>query len=145
MIETVFQSADLPAADRFDTVRNLMSLAPVPMDISSEHTAGLLVHQRDLHLDAIRAWTMALGPMAFRRTEKLIERSDPETVNVCLLLDGAMARSWGADQAVYKPGELHIRSLSMTRPPARVEGPPPTPRPTGPVPRGPQVTAAWNQ
>lgn len=112
MIETVFQSTDLPAAERFDTVRGLMSSAPTPMDVSSEHAAGLLMHQRDLHLDAIRAWMMTLQPMTFHRTEKLIERSDPETLNICLLLDGAMARSWDENQTAYGPGELHISDSS---------------------------------
>jgi AraC-like DNA-binding protein len=110
--ETLFRSADLPAADRFDTVRDLMSSAPTPMEVDSEH-ADLLVHQHDLHLDVVRAWTMVLRPMTFRRTRKLIERSDPETFNICLLLDGAMARSWSSDQAVYDSGELHISDSSQ--------------------------------
>ena len=113
MIETVFQSTDLPTADRFDRVRGLLSSTPMPMDVSSEHTGSLLVHQRDLHLDAIRAWEMALQSMVLRRTEKLIERSDPETFNVCLLLDGAMARGSGTGQVVYKPGDLHILDSSQ--------------------------------
>ncbi|WP_285578245.1 helix-turn-helix domain-containing protein [Actinoallomurus iriomotensis] len=90
-----------------------MSSASAPMDVSSEHAADLLVQQRDLQLDAVRAWTMTIQPMTFHRSEKLIERSDPATFNICLLLDGTMTRAWGAGHAVYHPGELHISDSSQ--------------------------------
>jgi AraC-like DNA-binding protein len=112
MLETIFRSDDLPAADRFDRLRELMSLASVPMDASSDDTTGLLVRQRDLHLDSLRVWRMTFRPMTFHRTTKLIRHSDPETYNTCLLLNGEMKCTWGRQEATYGPGELHISDSS---------------------------------
>lgn len=112
MIDTMLRSEDLPAADRFDHVRELMSLAPAPMYASGEH-ADFRMQQRDLHLDAVRAWTMTFQPVTFHRTAELIKRSDPETYNMCLLQDGAMARTWGTREATYRPGDLHISDSSQ--------------------------------
>ncbi|GLY90053.1 helix-turn-helix domain-containing protein [Actinoallomurus iriomotensis] len=112
MLETIFRSDDLPVADRFDRLRELMSLAPVPMDASSRDITDLLVRQRDLHFDSLRVWRMTFHPMTFHRTKKLIRHFDPETYNACLLLNGAMKFTWGRQEATYGPGELHISDSS---------------------------------
>ncbi|GAA3971735.1 helix-turn-helix domain-containing protein [Actinomadura viridis] len=113
MRETVFRSDELPAADRFDHVRELMSLSPLLMDASSDHSENLLLHQRDLQLDAVRVWSMTFQPMNFHRTAKLIQRSDPESYNFCLLLNGEMGVSLGGREAIYGPGELYINDSSQ--------------------------------
>ncbi|MFF5260599.1 helix-turn-helix domain-containing protein [Actinomadura viridis] len=113
MLETVFRSDELPAADRFDHVRELMSLSPLLMDASSEHGENFSLRQRDLQLDAVRVWSMTFQPMTFHRTAKLIRRSDPESYNFCLLVNGEMSLTRGDFQATYCPGELYINDSSQ--------------------------------
>lgn len=113
MIESVSNSEDLPVADRFVHLRELMSPAPVPMDARGDHVDDVRVHQRDLHLGALRAWTMTFQPMTFHRTVKLIKRSDPQTYNICLLLHGTMGRTWDSSEATYAPHDLHISDSSQ--------------------------------
>lgn len=70
------------------------------------------VHQRDLYLDALRAWTMTLPSMSFQRSGKLIERSDPESYNICLVQRGSMKGIWPDRWAGYEAGDLHVGSSS---------------------------------
>lgn len=113
MIETVLCTEDLPAEGRFHYLRELMALAPAPMDLSSDHTAGLRVRKRDLRLGTIRAWTMAFQPMTFHRTAQLIEQSDPETYNICLLQRGAMELVRGKHRTIYEPRDLYVLDSSQ--------------------------------
>lgn len=113
MIETVFRSDELPEAQRFDRWQELLSQSPAPMRASCDHTAKFEVYQRDLYLEGLRVWTMAFRPMIFHRTAKLIRESDPETYNVCVLLSGTMGRTWGGQEAIYGPDELHVYDSSQ--------------------------------
>lgn len=113
MIDTVFRSEELPASQRFERWRELLAQAPVPMRASCDRLADFTVHQRDLHLEGLRVWTMTFRPMVFHRTPKLVRESDPETYNVCVLLNGTMGRSWDGREAVYGPDELHVFDSSQ--------------------------------
>lgn len=112
MIEKEFCTDDLPAASRFSYLRDSMSQAPAPLEASSDDTADLRYYQRDIHIDTMRVWTMDFQPMTFRRTGRLIRRSDPETYNICLLQQGAMTLDLGKRKAAYGPSDLHTHDSS---------------------------------
>ncbi|GIG87731.1 helix-turn-helix domain-containing protein [Plantactinospora endophytica] len=113
MIDFEFNSTDLPGRDRFDYWRKLMSVSPSPMRAASDHSTAFRVHQHDIHLDALRVWRMAFEPVIFRRTTQLIRASDPETYNLCLLLDGTLGRIWDRREATYGPADLHTIDSSQ--------------------------------
>lgn len=112
MIETVFRSDDVPAADRLDYFREMLSQSPAPVDVISDDIAAIQMHKRNLRLDDMRVWTMDVQPAVFQRTAKLIRQSDPETYNICLLLHGEMEYTQGRQEVTCGPYDLHIHDSS---------------------------------
>ncbi|WP_019809619.1 helix-turn-helix domain-containing protein [Saccharomonospora halophila] len=103
---------DLPAAERFDHCRALMEPAPAPLEPVCADPAGFRMSQVDVTVDSLRVWTMEFAPVTFRRTERLIERSDPETYNVVLVRAGAMDRVAATGETAYGRGDLHVDDSS---------------------------------
>jgi AraC-like DNA-binding protein len=123
LTETLFQSADLPAADRFDCWRERLGHTHAPMDLTSDHTADFRAHQRVIGLGAVSVWPATFQPLVFRRTPKLIRQSDPESYHLSLLLRGEGGVSWGSQQAVYHAYDFH--SNDSSRPSQMWTGPEP--------------------
>ncbi|ARF56861.1 helix-turn-helix domain-containing protein [Streptomyces gilvosporeus] len=111
--ETVFRSEDVPAADRFDYWVELLGRTHAPMELRSDCADDFRASQRVLDLGAVTVWPATFQPLTFRRTPKLIRRSDPETCHLSLLVSGAGASVWGHRETEYKPYDLHINSSSM--------------------------------
>ncbi|MDE3725058.1 helix-turn-helix domain-containing protein [Nocardiopsis sp. N85] len=112
MIESEFNTDDLPGADRFEVWRRHVSQAPTPMDATSDGIEDFRVHQLDLRLDAARVWKMEFRALALHRTAPLIRRSDPEAYNVCLVRSGSLERGCGAREVVYGPHDIHVNDSS---------------------------------
>lgn len=112
MIETVFDSATLPSADRFDHWCELMARTHAPMDMSSDHAFGFQAHQRMLRLGPVRVWPTTFQPMVFRRTPKLIRSSDPEIYHLSLLLRGRAQIAWEDHEAAFGPDDFHTSDSS---------------------------------
>lgn len=112
LIETVFQSDDLPTADRFDCWRELISQTHAPLELHSDHRADFRASQRVLDLGAVSVWPTTFQPVCFRRTPKLIRQSDPEGLHLSLPLSGALRVARGDEQAVYCPGSLCVVDTS---------------------------------
>lgn len=108
MIETVFRTDDLPKVDRFDYSRELTSDAPLPMDASCDHATAFQLRRRDLHLGAVQVWSMAFTPAVYRRTAKLIKKSDPESYHLCLLLEGSLESTCEGHEAAYDLHDFHV-------------------------------------
>jgi hypothetical protein len=70
--ETVFRSDELPAADRFDCWRELVSRTHAPLELRSDHRADFRASQRVLDLGAVSVWPTTFQPVCFRRSPKLI-------------------------------------------------------------------------
>jgi AraC-like DNA-binding protein len=113
VIEFEFDSETSPAADRFGHARKVMSRLPAPLDVSADDISGFRLRRRDLRLDVVRVWTMAMRPMVLYRTANLIRQSDPETYNVVLLQRGMIGRTWGRHEATYHPRDLHTNDSSQ--------------------------------
>ncbi|GGK16240.1 AraC family transcriptional regulator [Streptomyces camponoticapitis] len=112
LIETVFRSDDVSAADRFDCWRELISQTHAPLELHSDHRADFRASQRLLDLGAVSVWPTTFQPVCFRRTPKLIRRSDPEGLHLSLPLNGALRVARGDEEAVYGPDSLCVVDTS---------------------------------
>lgn len=112
--ETVFRSDDLPAADRFDCWRELVSRTHAPLELRSAHRADFRASQRVLALGAVSVWPTTFQPVCFRRSPKLIRQSDPEGLHVSLPLSGALRTVRGEEEAEYGPDSLCVVDTSRT-------------------------------
>ncbi|GGQ25993.1 AraC family transcriptional regulator [Actinomadura coerulea] len=110
MIETVHRTEDFPPAERFDRWREWMGRTHAPVELSSEYAADFRARQRTLMLGAVTVWPSTVQPLLSRRTAKLIRRSDPETYNLTLVLEGTAHADWGDRDAEYRPYDLHSQN-----------------------------------
>lgn len=108
MIETVFSTEDLPAADRFDYWVECMGRSHSRMEMHSAHAAEYWAHQRVLSLGTVHVWPATHHPMRYRRTPKLIRQSNPETYTFSLLRHGTNGIAWEDQEALHGPNEFHI-------------------------------------
>lgn len=109
----MFRSEDVPPADRFDYWVELLGRTHAPMDLRSDCADDFRASQRVLDLGAVTVWPATFQPLTFRRTPKLIRRSDPETYHLSLIVRGSGAGVWGHRETEYKPYDLHINSSSL--------------------------------
>ncbi|MBE1530667.1 helix-turn-helix domain-containing protein [Actinomadura algeriensis] len=114
MLETVFQSEDLPPADRFAYWRECLGNTHAPLEMTSEHADDFRVRQRVLRLGAVTVWPATFQPMICRRTPRLIRRSDPGTYHLSLVLRGTAGASWGKREVTYGPSDLHVQDSSRS-------------------------------
>ncbi|MFE2184899.1 Tn3 family transposase [Streptomyces sp. NPDC059455] len=112
LIETAFSTRDVLAPDRFSCWREHISQTYVPMDVEGDRTADTTVSQRILALGAVQLWTMEHSPMTLRRTQKLIQQSDPELYHLSLNLRGTMELTSPGHEAEYEPYDLVLHDTS---------------------------------
>ncbi|MBD9702887.1 helix-turn-helix domain-containing protein [Streptomyces sp. ID01-12c] len=120
MIGTVFRSDDLPAEHRFDYWRELVHRAIAPSDMSSEFAGDFWARQRLLELGPVLVWPTAHLPTGFRRTEKMVRRSDPEMYHLSLVLGGGLGLEHMGRAEMYGPSDLWVSDTSRpydVRPP----------------------------
>jgi AraC-like DNA-binding protein len=110
--ETVFDSEDLPVADRFDAWQALMSRTHAPMQLTSEDAADFRAHQRLIALGDVAVWPATFQQLVFRRTPKLVRQSDPENCHLSLLLRGNAVASWNRNEAAYAAYDIHANDTS---------------------------------
>ncbi|MEU7986772.1 helix-turn-helix domain-containing protein [Streptosporangium canum] len=110
--ETVFRSDDVPAADRFEHWRELVSQAHAPMDMSSDYREDFRASQRLLDLGPVSVWRTAFQPVCCRRTPKLIRQSDPEGVHLSLPTNGPLVTVREDHEIVYGPYDLCVYDTS---------------------------------
>ncbi|MER5770306.1 helix-turn-helix domain-containing protein [Streptomyces sp. NPDC001985] len=104
MIETVFRSEDVPAADRFESWRELVQRAHAPVELVSEHRADFRASQRLLEFGGVTVWPSRFQPVRFLRTPRLVRQSDPERVNLSLPTRGTLNVTRDDDrEAAYDP------------------------------------------
>ncbi|MGW0515305.1 AraC-like ligand-binding domain-containing protein [Streptomyces olivaceoviridis] len=112
LIETAFCTRDVLPPDRFSCWREHISQTYVAMDVEEDRTADTTVSQRILSLGAIQLWTMEHSTMTLRRTQKLIQQSDPELYHLSLPLRGTMGLINSDHEAEYEPHDLVIHDTS---------------------------------
>ncbi|MFE2032038.1 helix-turn-helix domain-containing protein [Streptomyces scopuliridis] len=104
----MFRTDDLSAADRFGLWREHMVKALCPMDMSSDHTAGFRADMRLLQLGSVCVWPATVQSVRFRRTAKLIRRSDPELYHLTLPLRGTNGISHVGLETTHGPYDMHV-------------------------------------
>ncbi|MFE3740219.1 helix-turn-helix domain-containing protein [Streptomyces sp. NPDC059096] len=114
MLETVFKSEDVPAADRFDRWRELMYQCTAPLELDSDYREEFSASQRLLALDGISVWPTRFQPVSFRRTPRLIRQSDPEQVNISIPLRGTLHANRHGREVAYGPRTLCVVDSSRT-------------------------------
>ncbi|WP_275561516.1 helix-turn-helix domain-containing protein [Streptomyces sp. 5-6(2022)] len=108
MIETVFRADGVSAADRFDLWREHMVKSLCPMDMSSDHTADFRADMRLLQLGSVSVWPTTVQPVRFRRTVRLIRRSDPELYHLSLPLQGTNGIAHVDLETIHGPYDMHM-------------------------------------
>ncbi|MFE3599433.1 helix-turn-helix domain-containing protein [Streptomyces sp. NPDC059096] len=112
--ESVFDTMDLPAEDRFEAWTERMGRTHAPLDLSSDHTADYHAHQRVIALGEVVVWPATFDSLVFHRTPKLVRRSDPELYHLSLLVQGAAGATWDGREATYRNSDIHINSSSRS-------------------------------
>lgn len=110
--ERTFRSAELPTADRFECWRDLMSDTHAPMEMQSDHADDFWVNQRTISLGEISVYPLECNPLTFRRTPKLIEKSDPEAYHLSLVKRGAGMVTLGKETIAHSAFGYHTSDTS---------------------------------
>ncbi|MFJ7995651.1 helix-turn-helix domain-containing protein [Streptomyces sp. NPDC096310] len=114
MIETVFRTEGVPAAERFGYWRECMTRLLCPMDMSSDDDSTFRAETRLLQLGALSIWPGAMQQsMRCRRTPRLIRQSDPENYHLSLPMNGSMAVSQAGREAVHGADEMYVVDTSQ--------------------------------
>jgi AraC-like DNA-binding protein len=95
MLETVFRTEDLPAADRFDCWYQMIRGAILPAIIKADEVAGFGATTRMLDLGAVQVFAITVPSVRVSRPRKLVRQSDPEHCHLVLNLRG----TYGFDHA----------------------------------------------
>jgi AraC-like DNA-binding protein len=87
-MEKVFDSEDLPQADRVDAWRAVVSHSLTRNEFSIERAADFRASLRAMDLGVAQVTAMTYSSLLLQRTPKLIRQSDPELYSVALTLRG---------------------------------------------------------
>ncbi|MGA5130064.1 helix-turn-helix domain-containing protein [Streptomyces olivoreticuli] len=108
LIENEFRTDRLPPEIRFDSWCERVGRTHAPLDLHSKDAADYQAYQRVLELGALHVWPTTHQSLRFRRTPKLIRRSDPEQYHIGIPLSGTNQVSWSDQKAVYGAYEIQI-------------------------------------
>ncbi|MFI0937545.1 AraC family transcriptional regulator [Streptomyces sp. NPDC021020] len=112
--EMVFRSEDVAVADRFDLWHDLMSSTHAPMDLTSDSAADFRGTLRLMDLGGITLWPASFPQLTFHRTPSRIRQSDPETVNLSLVVHGDALTHWpDRPQRAIRVGDFHMNVSSV--------------------------------
>ncbi|QPK50793.1 AraC family transcriptional regulator [Streptomyces gardneri] len=110
--ERMFRSAELPPADRFECWRTLMSETHAPMEMLSDHADDFWVNQRTISLGEMAVYPLECNPLTFRRTPKLIGKSDPDAYHLSLVKRGAGVVTLGKETIAHSTFGYHTSDTS---------------------------------
>ncbi|KIF66584.1 AraC family transcriptional regulator [Streptomyces sp. AcH 505] len=113
MIETVFRTDDVAAADRFDYWRDCMAKLMCPTDMTSAHDSEFKAESRLIQLGAVSVWPGQMQPLRWRRTPRLIRQSDPELYHLSLPFQGAVAIAQDDRTAVHRADQMYFIDTSL--------------------------------
>ncbi|MER5771634.1 helix-turn-helix domain-containing protein [Streptomyces sp. NPDC001985] len=108
----LYSSGHIPARDRFGHWRELLSSTHAPMELRSDHSDDFRARQRVIRLGEVTVWPAAFPSVVFRRPQKLIRQSDPETYHLTLMLRGGGVAEWRDKTLRAGPGTFHTSDSS---------------------------------
>ncbi|MEV7603085.1 AraC family transcriptional regulator, partial [Kitasatospora sp. NPDC089797] len=107
-VGTVFRGEELPAKERFDCWRELLERTRA-CDATSAHADDFRAELRRSELGEVVLLGTAFPAVRFRRTERMVRRSDAEVYHLSFLAEGSMALTRGdGPTESLRPGELHL-------------------------------------
>ncbi|WP_419992722.1 helix-turn-helix domain-containing protein [Streptomyces boninensis] len=108
MLESVFNSDDLPVSDRPEAWRELTARAHAPMAFSLDAATDFRASLRFAELGVAHVTVLTYSSMRTRRTPALIRRSDPELYVLGLSLRGAQAITQGGREFASDRDDLVV-------------------------------------
>ncbi|MGW2248858.1 AraC family transcriptional regulator [Kitasatospora sp. NPDC001660] len=110
---TVFRGEEVPAEDRFDCWRELVGRTR-DSEMTSAHADDFAAEMRRLELGPVTLLKSSFPPARFRRTARMVRRSDPGVYHLTLVLGGGLSltRDPQARTTVFGPGELYVLDSS---------------------------------
>ncbi|MGC7103060.1 AraC family transcriptional regulator [Amycolatopsis lurida] len=114
MIESVFRSEDVPAADRFDYWRQRIRQSHAPAEMTSDHIADFHANDRLVELAAIQVSALDVAPMRVRRTPLLVRRSDPELYHLTLTPRGGLDATRADSTVTCNSRDWYLHDTSHT-------------------------------
>ncbi|WP_445400673.1 helix-turn-helix domain-containing protein [Streptomyces sp. LE64] len=116
LTQSVIRTDDVPPRDRFAFWQECMTRTMAPMEMSAPRPGEFRARKRLLYLDDITLWPTDLGPSRYRRTPRLIRRSDPGLLHMTLVLPGSgtIRVDHAGHRSVNEPYDLYF--LDTSRP-----------------------------
>ncbi|GII76764.1 AraC family transcriptional regulator [Sphaerisporangium rufum] len=108
MLETLFDTEDLPTEDRLPAWMDLVSRSMLPSLFSVPRAESFQAASRTLDLGATQVNTLRYSSMRTHRTPKLIRRSDPELYMVALVNSRGQHLEQCGRQLTPKPRDLAL-------------------------------------
>ncbi|MET7288131.1 helix-turn-helix domain-containing protein [Streptomyces sp. NPDC005573] len=113
MIENALNVDELAKGDRFEALCAMVGEAHAPLDMSSPHADDFHCAFRLLQLGPAAVWVTELAPMVFRRTPRLIRRSDPELCHLSFMTQGNLGFECQGRESTYGPYEWRPNDSSV--------------------------------
>ncbi|MFI1170384.1 AraC-like ligand-binding domain-containing protein [Streptomyces melanogenes] len=112
MVFTEIDTAGLPPEHRFEWWRGIVEQGVAPTRISSDCARDFVGHVGFLPLGPAQVTTMAFSPITSDRPARLVRRSDPETFELTLILEGAMHVAQGRNETHLGAGDFAMWTSS---------------------------------
>ncbi|MBD0689760.1 AraC family transcriptional regulator [Streptomyces sp. CBMA123] len=104
----VFRGEEVPARERFDCWRELLERTRA-CDATSAHADDFRAELRRSELGRVVLLGTSFPPVRFRRTERMVRRSDEGVYHLSFLQQGSMALTRGEGRTeTLRPGDLHL-------------------------------------
>ncbi|MGW2374553.1 MULTISPECIES: AraC-like ligand-binding domain-containing protein [Kitasatospora] len=104
----VFRGEELPAKERFDCWRELLERTRA-CDATSAHADDFRAELRRTELGEVVLLGTSFPAVRFRRTERMVRRSDAGVYHLSFLQQGTMTLTRGAGRTeTLRPGDLHL-------------------------------------
>ncbi|WP_254909876.1 helix-turn-helix domain-containing protein [Micromonospora sp. NBS 11-29] len=102
----IFDTAPLPAADRFGMWLDMLARTPGLMRVRTEHADNFLARAESLDLGAMRVIRHRYPSLQGIRTRELIRRSDADCYALTLTLAGTGVAGQGGQRGICPPGDF---------------------------------------
>ncbi|MFJ9692251.1 helix-turn-helix domain-containing protein [Kitasatospora sp. NPDC101183] len=107
-----FDTAGLPPEHRFEWWRGIVEGGVAPTRISSDCGAAFSGHAGFLLLGDVQVTTMAFSPLRSERSAQLVRRSDPETLELALILEGSLHVAQDRNETHLSAGDCALWTSS---------------------------------
>ncbi|WP_031083348.1 helix-turn-helix domain-containing protein [Streptomyces sp. NRRL WC-3549] len=112
MIGTVFDTREVPAADRFDYWRELLGRTRAS-EMSSPYARDFRAEMRLMELGPVTVWPTSVLPARYRQSPRRARRTDDGLYHLTLLLEGELTLEHSGGTDTFGPLDLHLVDDSL--------------------------------